>query len=67
MLIFYSIWTHNLRGIEFHENFQSGSCPAEGNSTQMAATIGAGEVDMDVYSELDKHGAVVVGGANPVR
>lgn len=33
----------------------------------MAATIAAGEVDADVYKTLDEHGAVVVGGANPVR
>lgn len=33
----------------------------------MAATIGAGEVDGNVYEALDKHGAIVVGGANPVR
>lgn len=62
------IWTHHIRGIEFHDDFQSETC-AGGDSSkpQMAATIGAGEVDGDVYEALDKHGAIVVGGANPVR
>ena len=60
------IWTHNIRGIKFHENFQSESCPGNQSTPQMAATISAGEVGLDVYEALDKHGAVVVGGANPV-
>ncbi|MBE3045504.1 hypothetical protein IMZ48_23750 [Candidatus Bathyarchaeota archaeon] len=60
------IWTHNIRGIEFHETFQSKSCPGNDSTPQMAATIAAGEVDLGVYEALDKHGAVVVGGANPV-
>ena len=60
------IWTHNIRGIEFYENFQSESCPGNVRTPQMAATISAGEVGLGVYEALDKHGAVVVGGANPV-
>lgn len=61
------IWTHNIRGIDFHEDFKCNSC-ATGNDTkpQMAATIAAGEVDKDVYQALAEHDAIVVGGANPV-
>ena len=62
------IWTHNIRGIDFHEDFQSESCPAgNGSAPQMAATIAAGETDADVYEALDEYGAIVVGGSNPVR
>lgn len=62
------IWTHHIRGIEFHDDFQSATCPGDnGSEPQMAATIAAGEVGADVYRTLDKHGAVVVAGANPVR
>ena len=63
------IWTHNIRGIEFHRDFQSESCPAGNSSStgQMAATIAAGETGEDVYKALDEHSVVVVGGASPVR
>lgn len=62
------IWTHNIRGIEFHEDFQPESCSLDnGGEPQMAATIAAAETDTDVYKALDGHGAVVVGGSNPVR
>lgn len=62
------IWTHHIRGIEFHDDFGSETCPEDnGSEPQMAATIAAGEVGADVYKTLDNHGAVVVAGANPVR
>lgn len=62
------IWTHHIRGIEFHDDFQSETCQGgDSSEPRMAATIAAGEVDADVYKTLDEHGAVVVGGANPVR
>lgn len=61
------IWTHNIRGIEFHEDFQSESCSVDnGSRPQMAATIAAGETDADAYKALDEHGAVIVAGSNPV-
>ncbi|KAF2802247.1 FAD binding domain-containing protein [Mytilinidion resinicola] len=58
-----SIWTHNFRGITYHEDFQPQYCPL--NETQKAATIAAGEVGSSVITELQKHNAVVVTGANP--
>ncbi|KEZ41909.1 hypothetical protein SAPIO_CDS6605 [Scedosporium apiospermum] len=60
-----SIWTHYIRGIEFHDNFKPKSCPSNDTNPQMAATVAAGEVDKNVYAAAHEHGAVVVGGANP--
>ncbi|KLJ07556.1 hypothetical protein EMPG_16971 [Blastomyces silverae] len=61
-----SIWTRNIRGIKFHSDFQSASCPGDkgDKGVQMAATIGAGEVSYDVAQELAKHGAAVVTALN---
>jgi hypothetical protein len=56
-----------MRGIEFHDNFQPENCQLNTTWKQMAATIAAGERDYQLYQEMDKHGAVVVGGSNPVR
>ncbi|KAF2494539.1 FAD-binding domain-containing protein [Lophium mytilinum] len=58
-----SIWTHNIRGVTYHDNFQPQFCPL--NETQKAATIAAGEVGSSVLAELSKNNAVVVTGANP--
>lgn len=58
-----SIWTHNFKGIAFHDDFQPKSCPL--NGTQMAATISAGETGASVLAELANYSAIVVGGANP--
>lgn len=59
-----SIWTHNLRGIEYLNNFKPTSCPM--NGTLQAIRVGAGETGIDVEIEAAKHNAVVVSGANPV-
>ncbi len=65
LLTFFSrIWTRNIKKVEYIENFQSASCKS--NFTHKAASIGAGEVGIDVNRALDKHGAVIVAGANPV-
>lgn len=56
-----SVWTHNMRGIEYHENFVPQSCAR--NSTQMAFTIAAGERGRDVYEAANEHNAVVVAGS----
>ncbi|KAJ4163185.1 hypothetical protein LMH87_004929 [Akanthomyces muscarius] len=58
-----SIWTRNIKKVEYIESFQSASCKS--NFTHKAASIGAGEVGIDVNRALDKHGAVIVAGANP--
>jgi len=52
------IWMHNLRGVEFHDDFMG-----EGS----AVTLMAGMQWGVVYEEVAKKGLVVVGGANPVR
>ncbi|KAF5514854.1 putative FAD-linked oxidoreductase [Colletotrichum fructicola] len=61
-----SIWTHNMKQTQFHEQFKSLSCPA--NSTwkgsQMAITIGAGVQDGELYDFAQKHNVVAVGGTN---
>lgn len=62
----HSIWTHNFKGIDFHNDFQPASCPLNNTDPQMAVTIAAGEVGGSVYKVADEHGALVVGGANPV-
>lgn len=60
-----SIWTHNLRGIEWHDEWKS-ECSLSETEGQMAATVGAGEVVGDVINAAAGHNAVVVTGANPV-
>lgn len=57
-----SVWTHNMRGIQWHDDFQPESCSAS-NTTQMAATIAAGERVRDVYEATAKHNAVIVAGS----
>ncbi|KAH7329441.1 FAD binding domain protein [Stachybotrys elegans] len=56
-----SVYTHNFRGIQFHEQFQPACCSQQ--EPQMAATIRAGETIRAIYTELSKHNAVVVGGS----
>ncbi len=55
-----------MKGIDYHENFRSASCPGNSNTIQMAATIGAGEMGLGVNQALAKYGAVIVAGSNPV-
>jgi hypothetical protein len=61
-----SIWTHNLKDFEFHEDWSPESCTAS-NSTvpQMAATFGAGIQDREAYALTHEHGVVVSAGSNP--
>lgn len=62
------VWTHNIRGIEFQEDFKPESCALDsGNEPQMAAIIAAGEIDVDVYEALGEHGAIAVAGSEHVR
>ena len=53
-----------MKGIEFHESYTPQSCSH--NVTHMAATLGAGEQDYDVFQALAKHNAVTVGGTYDV-
>ncbi|OGM44436.1 FAD binding domain protein [Aspergillus bombycis] len=61
-----SIWTHNLKQIQFHETFQPQSCATQigVNETQMAVTLGAGVQDGELFKAMSKHDAIAVGGTN---
>ncbi|KAF2183999.1 FAD binding domain protein [Zopfia rhizophila CBS 207.26] len=54
------ISTHHMKGLEFHQSYIPHSCA--GNSSHMAASLGAGEQDDDVFQALAKYNAVAVGG-----
>ncbi|KAB8069122.1 hypothetical protein BDV29DRAFT_161738 [Aspergillus leporis] len=57
-----SIWTHHMKDIQYHEKFTPQSCSS--NRTHMAATLGAGVQDGDLYAAMAKHNAIAVGGEN---
>ncbi|GFF31211.1 FAD binding domain protein [Aspergillus udagawae] len=62
-----SIWTHHMKEIQFHERFQLHQCSklgSGGNATFMAATLGAGVQDGEMFAALAKHNATAVGGTN---
>ncbi|KAF2683368.1 FAD/FMN-containing isoamyl alcohol oxidase-like protein MreA [Lentithecium fluviatile CBS 122367] len=52
-----SIWTHNLKNIDFVENYKSDS-GYEGS----ALKVGAGATVREVYQVADKHGVTALGG-----
>lgn len=59
-----SVWTHYMRGIQYHSGFQPEKCPSNGtNNTQQSFTIAAGERDREVYEAAATHNLVVVGGS----
>jgi hypothetical protein len=58
-----SIWTHNLRGVEYIEDFKPTSCPH--NGTMKAARVAAGQTGMEVQLEMSKHNLLAITGANP--
>lgn len=62
-MAFNSVWTHNLKKIQFHENFQPESCLSK-NHTHMAATLGAGVQDGELFKAMAEHHAIAVGGTN---
>jgi hypothetical protein len=53
-----------MKGLEFHQKYTPQSCPR--NVTHMAATLGAGEQDDDVFQAIAKYDAVTVGGTYAV-
>jgi FAD/FMN-containing dehydrogenase len=59
-----SVYTHHYRGFEIHEAFQPDNCPSTSPRVS-AVTVAAGETDETMYSYLDAHGLVAVGGSNP--
>jgi hypothetical protein len=72
----FGLWTHGLprldsiqtaymKGVEFHQSYTPQGC--SGNVSHMAATLGAGEQDKDVFQALAEYDAVIVGGTYDVR
>ncbi|KAI9038130.1 FAD-dependent oxidoreductase [Aspergillus affinis] len=57
-----SVWTHHMKSFEFHDEFIVESC--QNKEPTMAATIGAGIQDGELYDNLAKHNAMAVGGEN---
>ncbi|PVH70613.1 FAD-binding domain-containing protein [Cadophora sp. DSE1049] len=57
------LWTHNLKQFDFHENFNP-QCAMKTTVAQMAATIGAGMQDGELFAAMAKHNAMGVGGTN---
>ncbi|RDW86999.1 FAD-binding oxidoreductase [Aspergillus mulundensis] len=57
-----SIWTHHMKDFQFHEKFQPASC--HGEEAIMAATVGAGTHDGELYAAMAEHDALAVGGEN---
>jgi hypothetical protein len=60
------VWTHWMKNMTFHEDFKAQNCPSKSSIPQRAATLGAGVQVYEMYQEMDKYGAAMVGGANPV-
>ncbi|CAE7154793.1 unnamed protein product [Rhizoctonia solani] len=60
----FSIWTHNLKGINFTDSFVGNGC-SETTAAERAVTIGAAEQWADVYKSANDHNVTVVGGAYP--
>ncbi|KAJ8133560.1 hypothetical protein O1611_g50 [Lasiodiplodia mahajangana] len=60
-----SIWTHYMKRMEFHEDFKPQAClRSTTSSKQMAATLGAGVQDGELFAEMAKHNAIAVGGTS---
>ena len=58
-----SIWTHNLRGIEFTDSFKPRGCGK--CAGQPAVVVGAGEQWGDVYTAIAPRDQYIVGGGDP--
>ena len=58
----FAIWTHNLKGREWHNDFVAHGAPW-GTEGQHAVTLQAGEQWLDVYRDAARHKRIVVGGA----
>ncbi|EAW22098.1 FAD/FMN-containing protein [Aspergillus fischeri NRRL 181] len=57
-----SLWTHNIKGIDWHDSFVPQGAPAAVNGIP-AATLQAGEQWFDVYQAAAKQGVLIVGGS----
>ncbi|RDW63687.1 FAD binding-containing protein [Coleophoma cylindrospora] len=55
-----AIWTHNLKSLDFHQNFTAFNCPSANG--QNVGEMGAGVVAGDAYRFYSSHGMDVTGG-----
>ncbi|KAM3079449.1 hypothetical protein ACMFMG_005880 [Clarireedia jacksonii] len=60
------IWTHNMKGIKFHKDFQPQNCSrnSTASSSQMAATLGAGVQDGEVLDAMKQNNVIAVTGTS---
>ncbi|KAF1998465.1 FAD binding domain protein, partial [Amniculicola lignicola CBS 123094] len=58
-----SIWTHNLRGIQYTESFSPTKCPVK--EPLKAVRVAAGHTGIEVQAEVAKSNVIIVTGANP--
>lgn len=58
----FAIWTHNLKGREWHDYFVPVNAP-ENVQGIPAVTLQPGEQWLDVYRDAEAHGVIVAGGA----
>jgi hypothetical protein len=58
----FAIWTHNLKGREWHDGFVPRNAP-EGTGPVSAVTLQAGEQWLDVYRDAAVNNVTVVGGS----
>ncbi|KAJ0419553.1 hypothetical protein BJY00DRAFT_302129 [Aspergillus carlsbadensis] len=59
-----SIWTHNMKRIDYAANFIPSGCPSRNGTGQMAFTLGAGVQDGELFDALPLHNSMAVGGTN---
>ncbi|KAI0382709.1 hypothetical protein F5Y04DRAFT_252178 [Hypomontagnella monticulosa] len=61
-----SFWTHNLKDIQVHEDFKPQGSELNGTypTAHMAATLGAGVQDGELFEAMAKKSLIAVGGTN---
>lgn len=57
-----SIWTHNIRGLRWQENFTAQDCNAK---AVPVITVAAGHRMFEIQGEAATHGQTIVGGEDP--
>jgi len=55
-----AIWTHNLKTLDFHQNFTAYNCPSANG--QNVGEMGAGVIAGDAYRFFNSHGMDITGG-----
>ncbi|KAB2575366.1 FAD-linked oxidoreductase ZEB1 [Lasiodiplodia theobromae] len=59
-----SIWTHHMKTFEFHDHYVPVGCGPNSTDAHMAATVGAGTQDAEVFTNAGRHNVIMVGGTN---